>query len=68
MPVQIKMCIYNTLGQCVRTLYGGEMVPGAHKLFWDAANDNGFRMPTGIYFIHLVSERFDQPKKMILLE
>lgn len=42
--------IYNLLGQRVRTLVEGERLgPGAHAFEWDAADDAGRRVSSGVY-------------------
>ena len=47
-PVSLR--IYNQLGQRVRTLVEGEWLgPGAHAFEWDAADDAGRRVSSGVY-------------------
>ena len=44
--------IYNLLGQKVRTLAEGEWLsPGAHAFEWDAADDAGRRVASGVYYL-----------------
>ena len=44
--------IYNLLGQRVRTLVEGEWLsPGAHAFEWDAADDAGRRVASGVYYL-----------------
>ena len=44
--------IYNQLGQRVRTLVEGEWLsPGAHAFEWDAADDAGRRVASGVYYL-----------------
>ena len=44
--------IYNLLGQRVRTLVEGEwLTPGAHAFEWDAADDGGRRVASGVYYL-----------------
>jgi hypothetical protein len=45
--------IYNSLGQIVRTLYEGNQAQGQHRLTWDARNDRGQLVPSGIYMYTL---------------
>jgi flagellar hook assembly protein FlgD len=60
--------IYNTRGQVVRTLANGSFEAGIHNLTWDAANDYGVKVASGLYFYQLVAKDFKQVKKMILMK
>jgi len=46
---QVVLRIYNTLGQVVRTLEDGQRTAGEHKLAWDARDDRGQVLPSGMY-------------------
>jgi flagellar hook assembly protein FlgD len=41
--------IYNLNGIPIRTLSSNEIFDQELSLNWDGANDNGFRMPVGVY-------------------
>ncbi len=59
----IKLVIYNVLGQPVETLYDGYSQAGEFDLGW-----NGSDYTTGIYFIRLESDKFTECEKLILLK
>jgi len=63
----VKITIYNTLGQLVRTLVNEEQVAGAHTARWDGTNDAGHQVPSGIYFYQLTAGDFTQTRRMLLL-
>jgi len=46
---QVILRIYNALGQLVRTLEDGHRIAGEHKLGWDARDDRGQVLPSGMY-------------------
>ena len=50
---QVRLEIYNLLGQRVRTLVNVEQSPGIKTLEWDATNDFGRKVTTGVYFMRL---------------
>jgi hypothetical protein len=60
--------IYNILGQRVTTLVDDNLPTGRYQREWDATNDNGQRVATGVYFYRLVIGSHSQSKKMLLLK
>lgn len=65
LPVQsqLKINLYNMLGELVKTLAEGNYEKGYHKVIVDAAN-----LPSGTYVYRMESREFVQVKKMILLK
>ena len=49
----ISIKIYNYNGQLVRTLVSGLYHAGSHNITWDAADDNGLKVTSGLYFVIL---------------
>jgi len=60
---QVKLKIFNVLGQEVETLVNEEKSAGTYEVNWNATN-----LPSGVYFYRLQSGSFDETKKMILLK
>lgn len=60
---QLKITLYNMLGEQVKTLAEGTFETGYHKIVVDAAS-----LPSGTYIYRLESSDFVQVKKMILLK
>jgi hypothetical protein len=60
---QLKITLYNMLGEQVKTLAEGTYEMGYHNIVVDAAS-----LPSGTYIYHLESSDFVQVKKMILLK
>ena len=54
---QIKLVIYNLLGQEIRTLYDGFKPAGNHQLIWDGKDNHGVDSTSGLYFCRLSVER-----------
>ncbi len=59
----VRLEIFNILGQKVATLVKGFEHAGAYKVQWNAG-----RFASGIYFYKLSANNFSQVKKMILLK
>ncbi len=52
--VNLRVEIFNTLGQKVTTLADTRYDIGKHKLIWDGSNDNGVMVSSGIYLYRVV--------------
>lgn len=59
----VKINVYNSLGQLVETLVDGEMQSGNHEVKFDAS-----RLASGIYLYQLQVGEYNTVKKMILLK
>lgn len=63
----IMLNIYNILGQNVSTLVTGIMNPGTYTMEWNATDEAGNPVASGIYFYELRSSSFTARKKMLLI-
>ena len=63
----VQIIIYNTLGQIVTTLIDGFMPAGYHQVFWDATDDHGQPMSTGVYICIMQIGKSTLKNKMILM-
>jgi len=63
----VRLIIYNTLGQRVRTLVNEYRSAGKYRVTWSGADQTGIRVPGGVYFYRLEANQIDQTKKLILL-
>ena len=67
-PVDVRLEIYNMLGQQVRSLVSEPQNAGRYTVKWDATNESGHALSTGIYFYRLVAGDFHKVEKMLLLK
>jgi hypothetical protein len=67
---QVRLEVYNMLGQVVRTLVDNQFQnAGRYTLQWDATNDSGQPLSSGVYFYRIVAgSDFQSHKKMLLLK
>lgn len=65
---KIELVIYNMLGQRVKSLYSGYISAGTHRMEWDASDDTGGKVASGVYFYRLVGETQILSRKMTLLK
>jgi hypothetical protein len=50
---QVKITIYDILGNTIRTLVNEFKEQGSHDVEWDGTNDSGVRQATGVYFYRM---------------
>jgi len=66
---EIRLTVFNTLGQSVRTLFAGRLEQGQYRFSWDAKDDRTHSVPSGIYYCRLdVSNARSNTTKMILIK
>jgi subtilisin family serine protease len=63
----VKLDIYNTLGQKIRTLVNKKQSAGSYQVQWDGKNNDARQVSSGLYLYRLSSGSFVQIKKMLLL-
>ncbi|MFA3783783.1 FlgD immunoglobulin-like domain containing protein [Melioribacteraceae bacterium 4301-Me] len=65
---QVKLTIYNMLGQQIKTLVNTEQDAGFYKVTWDGTNDFGSRVASGIYIYRIEAGKYVSTMKMNLLK
>ena len=67
-PAQVRLTIFNALGQRVRTLVDGKQSAGSHTAVWDGRSENGQNVASGVYLYHLeVAGKYAETRRMTLL-
>ncbi len=64
----IKLAVYNVLGQHVATLASGTYEAGTYRIDWNGTDDAGVKVSSGIYLYRLETAQFVETKKMMLLK
>ena len=64
----VKLEIFDVLGQKVKTLVDEQKLPGFYSISWDSRNNDGKTMNSGVYFIRFIANNFSEVKKMMLLK
>ncbi|MBD3170427.1 MAG: S8 family serine peptidase, partial [candidate division Zixibacteria bacterium] len=65
---EVRLEIYNILGQLVAVPLNGYQTAGYKSLRWDGTDAGGRSVASGIYFYRLKTGDFEQSKKMMLLK
>ncbi|MFQ5583194.1 MAG: choice-of-anchor B family protein [Calditrichia bacterium] len=65
---EVKIIVYNMLGQKVRTLLNESKEAGFHSAVWDGRNESGAQVSSGIYLYRIEAGEFRRVRKMILMK
>ncbi len=64
----VTLDVVNLLGQHIRTLYDGHADAGMTSVTWDATDDAGYPVASGVYFYRLAAAGGETAKKMMLIK
>jgi hypothetical protein len=64
-PVIVR--IYDITGRLVREVAKGQFAIGTHTVAWDGRDAEGHAVPSGIYLTKMVSGKFTESKKVVVL-
>jgi len=65
---EVRLDIYNILGQKVRTLVDQFMSAGTHEVMFDGHGDQNQILASGVYFYRIYAGEFRQSRKMTLVK
>ena len=63
----VQLIVYNSLGQKIRTLVSGRRSAGKYEVVWDATNDQGNMVASGMYIYRLITKEQVQSRRMLLI-
>lgn len=64
---EVWLVIFSITGRLVRTLLKGQNASGTHSVVWDATDDNGTQVASGVYVYRIQAGRFTAQKKLLLV-
>jgi len=64
----VELCVYNVIGQKIRTLTQGSYPVGTYEVEWDGTDESGSRVASGIYFYRLTAGDHSRTCKMMLMK
>jgi hypothetical protein len=64
----VSIEIFNELGVKVRTLVNRHLTAGTYQAAWNATDDHGNTVPSGVYFYEMKSSHYISVQKMILMK
>ena len=66
-PGQVRISVFNLMGQQVRVLHDGWTEAGAHRAHWDGRTATGADAASGIYWALLEAEKLSQSARLVLI-
>ena len=64
---RVKLSVFNSLGQEVKTLVNGPATSGIHTAVWDGTDNAGTQVAAGSYFYKLETPKSSQTLRATLL-
>jgi hypothetical protein len=64
----VKISVFNSRGQLVRTLVNGTMQAGMHNVVWNGMDDTNRPLGSGIYFIKMQTRNLEQTTRAIMVK
>ncbi len=64
---QVKVDIYNSVGEKVRTLVDEVRSPGSYQVIWNGKNEMGQNVQDGIYFVRLKANGISNTIKLLVI-
>ena len=64
----VEVTIYSLLGEKVNTIQNGHLVSGTYNISWFGQDQNGNKVPSGVYFYEVRSDNRTAKGKMLLLK
>jgi photosystem II stability/assembly factor-like uncharacterized protein/Mg-chelatase subunit ChlD len=70
LPLQseVKLQVFNLLGQPVRMLLDRRIEPGIHRVVWDGKNDQDVTVVSGIYILRMETSTFRQTRQLLFVK
>jgi hypothetical protein len=68
LQADVKLTVYNVLGQRVQVLLDEEIPAGSYSVDWDGRDAAGNPVSTGVYFYRLEAGESTESRKMLLLK
>lgn len=64
----VKLTVYNSLGQIVKTMVDAQQKAGYYSVRWDGSNDMGSKVSSGMYIYRITAGSFTHAVKMNLIK
>jgi hypothetical protein len=64
----VSVSVFNLGGRLTRTLVDEDASAGVHTVVWDGTDEEGRRVPSGVYFYRIDAPGFTERRTMLLLK
>lgn len=66
-PGFVNLSVYNAVGQRVANLEANRQNQGWHVVNWNGTTDQGYEVPSGVYFYRLQTDKADLNRRMVIV-
>lgn len=64
----VRIEIFNSKGQKIKTLVNDRLKAGFHNIFWDGKDENNKVVCSGVYFYRMQTKNYSNTKRMLLIK
>lgn len=65
---QVKIVIYNNLGEKVKEVFNLQQLVGSHNVTWDGTNEKNQAVSSGMYFYSILMNGLRENRQMVLVK
>jgi len=65
---KVNIKVYNILGKEITQLLNETRISGEYEITWNGTDSNGNSVPSGIYFITMIADKYSKTIKSILIK
>lgn len=63
----IQVVVYDIAGHIVNRLVDDVMIAGNHDIVWELTSTSNERIPSGLYYVRMLSESFNKTENLVVL-
>lgn len=67
-PANLEIKVYNILGQEIKTIFSGSRLQGQYRFFWNATDNYGSKVSSGVYIYRITTPGNTAAQKMMYLK
>jgi flagellar hook assembly protein FlgD len=64
----LSLQIFDATGRLIKVIADETMQPGAHQFTWNAKDEKGNAVITGIYFLRFNTGNYSETKKLVVVK
>jgi len=65
---EVTVAVYNVRGQRIKLFSPGQQSAGEYSVTWNATDESGREVASGMYFYKVTAGEFSASRKMVLLK